>query len=72
MQALRQEGIADNVSVVPVSCMGVCEMGPVCRIVQQDRLHGGITATRAPGFAARLARMIRASSLPGRKRRRRR
>ena len=51
--------------------MGVCEMGPVCRIVQQDRLHGKVTATQAPGFAARLARMLRAGSLPGRKRRRR-
>ncbi|MDE2993561.1 MAG: (2Fe-2S) ferredoxin domain-containing protein [Chloroflexota bacterium] len=59
-------------SVVPVSCIGECDLGPVCRIVQQDRLHGKVTATRAPGFAARLARMIRASSLPGRKRRRRR
>lgn len=54
-RSVREHGLADVATAMPVDCMGVCQNGPVVRALPMQRWLLGVNAATAKQLADRLA-----------------
>ncbi|MBI3972941.1 MAG: (2Fe-2S) ferredoxin domain-containing protein [Chloroflexi bacterium] len=60
LDSIREEGALGAVSVVPVDCMDMCELGPVCRMLPDRKTARRVSPTWAARLGKELARDRRA------------
>lgn len=52
---MREHGLADSVTVMPVDCLDICEDGPIVRALPERRWLRGVDPAAAKQLAERLA-----------------